>query len=213
MKPYGKIETLFERNADFSVTDRLKNPVIGEIRRWVVTEKIDGTNIRVCLTADDEVLIGGRTDKAQLNGDLVAYLTRTFTVEKMKALRRDDDPVQICLYGEGYGKGIQKGGELYRKDKGFILFDARIDDKWWLSDEAVTEMAERLDIPRVPIIGDHWKLAEIIHCVREGFDSLVAEDERPAEGIVARPVMPLYDHRFNRVIIKLKTRDYEAGKR
>lgn len=212
MKEYGKIDTLFTRDEQFRVTDQLRNPVIGEIRHWVVTEKIDGTNIRVCLTADDEVKIGGRTDKAQIPADLAEYLYRTFTPEKMKALRLGDDPDEICLYGEGYGAGIQKGGGDYRKDKGFILFDVRVNDRWWLSDEAVTDIAAKLDIPRVPILGV-WDLDAIIEYVRNGFTSTTAEMPRAAEGIVARPLMPLYDHRGNRLIIKIKTHDFTTGVR
>jgi hypothetical protein len=212
MKEYGRIDTLFARDEHFALTDQLRNPVIGELKHWVVTEKIDGTNIRVCLTAEDEVLVGGRTDRAQIPGDLAAYLYRTFTPEVMKGLRRDDDPIQICLYGEGYGAGIQKGGGLYRKDKGFILFDVRIDDRWWLSDDAVTDIAVQLDIPRAPILGS-WTLDHIVSAVREGIPSETAETARMAEGIVARPVMPLYDHRGNRLIIKLKTHDFEIAKR
>ena len=207
MKEYGKIDTLFSRDEKFRVTNQLRNPVIAEIRRWVVTEKVDGTNIRVCLTADDEVRIGGRTDKAQIPADLAEYLYREFTPEKMKALRLSDDSDEICLYGEGYGAGIQKGGGDYRKDKGFILFDVRVNDKWWLSDDAVTDIAAKLDIPRVPILGT-WDLDTIVSNVRAGMPSLVAESERMSEGIVARPLMPLYDHRGNRLIIKLKTHDF-----
>jgi hypothetical protein len=34
-----------------------------------------------------------------------------------------------------------------------------------------------------------------------------------AEGIVARPIETLFDKRMERVIIKLKTKDFIAGKR
>lgn len=45
---YPKIETLFERNPNFTVDPlKLKSPVLGCINPWEVTEKIDGTNIRV----------------------------------------------------------------------------------------------------------------------------------------------------------------------
>src|SRR3990167_4368736 len=46
---FPKIETLYERGADFSVTDVLRSPVIGTISKWLVTEKVDGTNIRIDL--------------------------------------------------------------------------------------------------------------------------------------------------------------------
>lgn len=206
MKTYPKIETMYERGEDFGITDILKRPVLATIREWVVTEKIDGTNIRVHLTEDNIVRIGGRSDNAQLPADLVEHLVTTFTPEKMSALRIDDDRVTITLYGEGYGAGIQKGGN-YRKDKGFILFDVLIGGEWWLKDDAVTEIARKLCIPRVPILG-HWSLEEIRGSVRVGIQSLAAEEVMMAEGIVARPLEPLFDARGHRLIIKLKTKDW-----
>lgn len=209
MKKYPKIETLFERGDDFKVLpNKLKNPVLGTINEWVVTEKIDGTNIRVSLTEEDEIKIGGRTDNAQIHSGLYEHLHDTFTAKKMAKLRLDTDPTEITLYGEGYGAGIQKGGG-YRPDKGFILFDARINDQWWLDDDAVTKIAETLGIPRVPIIG-HMSLGEIIDYVRNGFSSHVPQAEGVlSEGIVARTVQPLFDARGKRLIIKLKTKDFK----
>src|SRR4051812_48440231 len=99
MREYPKIETLYERGADFSVTDVLRSPVIGTISRWLVTEKVDGTNIRIDLRrgedGGDRVTFGGRTESAQLHADLVRYLQATFTVEKMALLRLDADSTPI----------------------------------------------------------------------------------------------------------------------
>lgn len=204
---YPKIETLYERDESFSVTDVLKRPVLASINPWVVTEKVDGTNIRVHLTETNEVRFGGRSDAAQLPADLLNRLHQDFTPEKMAALRLDAEPVSITLYGEGYGAGIQKGGD-YRPDKAFILFDVQIAGKFWLKDEAVTEIAEKLGIPRCPILG-HWSLAEIRERVQAGIPSIVAEGRCQMEGIVARPLEPLFDARGHRLIIKLKTKDWK----
>jgi hypothetical protein len=55
-----------------------------------------------------------------------------------------------------------------------------------------------------------------------GLDELVALVRKPfasklgtaiAEGIVARPIETLFDRRMERIIIKLKTKDFTAGKR
>lgn len=207
MITYHKIETLFDRDEKFNITGKLRNPVIGTISQWIVTEKIDGTNIRVTLTKDDQVLFGGRTDNAQIPADLIKYLIDTFTVDKMKNLRTTDELVEITLFGEGYGAGIQKGGGDYRSDKGFILFDVLINDKYWLVDDAVTEIANKLNILRVPILGI-MTLNQIKSLVEKGFDSRVSINKRLAEGIVARPITPLFDHRRNRLVIKLKTKDF-----
>ena len=55
-------------------------------------------------------------------------------------------------------------------------------------------------------------MAELITTVKVGFFSYhtVESMARMAEGIVARPIEPLYDRRGKRVIIKLKTKDFKG---
>lgn len=209
---YHKIDTLFERDERTFVVNpsRLKKPVIGTIREWEVTEKIDGTNVRVMLSREGEVVFGGRSNNAQLPADLVQYLMRTFPAERLREVFWiDGKPTAAVLYGEGYGAGIQKGG-VYRLDKAFILFDVLVDGKWWLDRAAVFDIAGKLRIDIVPLLGT-WTLGEIAENVRAGMPSAIGRC--PSEGIVARPIETLYDKRGERLIIKLKTRDFVAGKR
>lgn len=209
--PYHKIETLFERGDDFVVDPaKLKKSVLGTINLWDVTEKIDGTNIRVMLSESGDVQFGGRTDNAQLPADLPMYLFRKFPLEALKAtFWLDGKPVSATLYGEGYGAGIQKGG-TYRPDKAFALFDVLCDSKWWLDREAVDDVAAKLGTQTVPYLG-RATLDEITAKVRNGFQSLIGTGQ--AEGIVARPIETLFDKRGERIIIKLKTKDFVKGKR
>jgi len=119
-------------------------------------------------------------------------------------------PVDVVLYGEGYGAGIQKGGGLYRRDKAFILFDVLVAGKWWLDREAISAIAVNLGIDIVPYLG-RMDLARIIDTVRTPFASKIGT--AMSEGIVARPIEPLFDRHMKRIIIKLKTKDFIAGKR
>lgn len=213
MTEFHKIDTLFERDSKTFVVNPnvLKSSVLGTIREWDVTEKIDGTNIRVMLSETGEVSFGGRTDAAKIPADLIQYLIGTFQQNKLQAiLWRGGAPVQAVLYGEGYGAGIQKGGGLYQPNKGFILFDVLIYGQYWLDREAVKEIAAALDIPVVPYLG-RMTLDQIVELVRTPFFSQIGS--RYAEGIVARPIETLFDKRMKRIIIKLKTKDFVAGKR
>lgn len=214
MTEYHKIDTLFERDPASFVVDptRLKASVLGTIREWDVTEKIDGTNIRVMLSASGEVSFGGRTDAAQIPADLIQYLIRTFQQDALKTALwlNPDEPVAAVLYGEGYGPGIQKGGGLYRADKAFILYDVLINDQWWLNHEAVVDIAGKLGIDTVPYLG-RWTLDDIVQTVRLPFPSKIGT--AMAEGVVARPIETLFDKRMKRIIIKLKTKDFVAGRR
>lgn len=212
MSEYPKIQTLFERDKQTFVVDpaRIKSPVLETISSWDVTEKIDGMNIRVTLSPAGEVSFAGRTDKAQLPGDLVQHLARAFPPDKLKTLWIDDSRPEIILFGEGYGPGIQKNGGLYRADKAFILFDVLVGGKWWMNQDVVNATAQKLGIDAVPYLGRR-SLTGIIELVRVPFASLLGSAQ--AEGIVARPIETLFDRNGERIIIKLKTKDFVAGKR
>jgi ATP-dependent RNA circularization protein (DNA/RNA ligase family) len=208
---YPKIDTLFDRDERFVVDPaKLRKPLLAFISAWDVTEKIDGTNVRVILDETGEVHFGGRTQTAQLPADLIAVLVKMFPAERLKAtFWGDSSPKQVVLFGEGYGSGIQKG-RIYRADKSFILFDVLVDGKWWLDREAIGDVAAKLCIETVPYLG-RMTLEEIVELVRTPFLSKIGAGM--AEGVVARPPETLFDKRMERIIIKLKTRDFTAGRR
>ena len=211
---YPKIETLFGRDENFRVDpNQLKNPVFAMFKQWEVTEKIDGTNMRVTLIeGEDKIKVDGRTDRASIPGDLFRYMIDTFPVKAVQDMMdlKGAGWEKVVLYGEGYGAGIQKGG-CYRKDKAFRLFDVLVADKWWLDWKVVEQVAETLGIKTAPYLGS-WTFTEIIERVKVGVPSVVAKEESGqdviAEGIVARPIETLFDKRGNRVILKLKTKDF-----
>ena len=214
---YHKIETMFERDEKFNVIEnKLRNPVYGTIKTWRASEKLDGTNIRVYLTTEGETKIRGRSDNADIKGDLIDWIQKRMPVEKMKeVLWRPNkegvvEPVEIVLYGEGLGAGIQSGGH-YLKEKEFVLFDVLIGNKWWLDYDAVMGIANSFGIKHATDLGI-MTLEEIIEKVKTGMPSLFAKENTgadiEAEGIVARPLETLYDKRMNRIIIKIKSIDF-----
>ena len=205
MYKYPKIETLFKRDEKFKVTNEIRLPEFENIKKWLITEKIDGTNIRIIYTPDDKLLIRGRTDKASIPTFLLEELQNMFTVEKIKTIL--DNPIEkgLCLYGEGYGAKIQKGGGNYRPDQGFVLFDVKIGD-WWLQRNDVAEIAAKLGIDIVPTIGT-GSLIDMVTMVQKGFKSLWGDFI--AEGIVARPATELKDRGGHRIITKIKHKDFK----
>lgn len=240
--PYVEIKTLFERREDFTVnTEKLRRAEFGQIARWLVTEKIDGTNIRVSLEYDDSkcwsedmpsphprhecsewvVRIGGRTNNAQVPPFLLEYLQQTFTLDRMTSLWKPENdgeiqPYPITLYGEGYGERIQKGGGNYRAGVSFRLFDVLVGGKWWLDWANVCDIAAGLGIKTVPMVASVMLQADIVDYVRGGFASYVANEERgqlhEAEGVVARTDPYLYDKHGSPLKFKLKARDFKRGK-
>lgn len=121
-----------------------------------------------------------------------------------------DDPRDgpICLYGEGVGIGVQKGGERYGRDGVlFVLFDT------WsgmgLTRQAVEGLGLAFGIPVAPIVGS-GTLQEAAECVQRGIRSVYGDFL--AEGLVMRPRVELCDRMGRRVVAKLKTRDFPARK-
>lgn len=207
MNEYHKIQTLWLRDPDTNYKTLLEGqwakPEFEYLAdcQWIWTEKIDGTNIRVKWDGE-RVTFGGKTDNAKMHGDLVTRLTEMFPTSLMTEVF--DGPV--CLYGEGYGAGIQKSG-AYRTDKSFILFDVKAGD-WWLKWQDVQDIGTKLQCDVVPVVGQ-GALMDAIDFVRIGYNSHVAQTEMIAEGLVVRPLVDLFARNGERVIGKIKYKDFQ----
>lgn len=235
METYHKIQTLFKRHLD--------GPKKGKMIRgawttqeleflagneWEFTEKVDGTNIRVQYewdwpAGDASVRFGGRTDRAVISKPLMDYLTTTFGQDMTPSPRWDGafegSSGSVTLFGEGYGSKIQNGG-LYRTDQSFVLFDVKIAN-FWLTRDNVNDIAKKLGIDSVPVIG-YGTLHQAIDIVDSGYTfnnqgavvrygsgGLYSKwGEFEAEGIVARPVVPLFNRKGDRIITKIKAVDF-----
>jgi hypothetical protein len=207
MKEYPKINTIYKRNENGELLEgTLSMPEIEFLsnNQWLFTEKIDGTNIRV-MWDGDTVRFGGKTDKAQIPTFLLAKLQNIFVAEKLKYAFNPMDAINVCLYGEGYGAKIQKGGGNYIPDGcDFILFDVWING-WWLKWVDVVDIANKLEIKHVPVLG-YGTIQNAINLTRAGFNS--AFGHFLAEGIVLRPMVDLFARNGDRVITKIKHRDF-----
>jgi hypothetical protein len=217
---YPKIDTLFMRDdRKVIIPDQFCNPLFYHLSdlKWEATEKIDGTNIRVIVLPPEEdggmvsVEFMGREEVSEIPKRLLAKLKSLFPVEKLnEALNSGErklDSVAV-LYGEGYGVNIQKPGKRYNpKDVDFILFDVKI-GKWWLLRDNVEDIANKLGIKVVPIVG-HMTIPEAIEKVRSGFLSTESDDETlQAEGLVLKCPYGICDRSGKRIITKIKTKDF-----
>lgn len=210
MKQYHKIQTAYLRNPQTNFKTLLEGewakPEFKALKDidWVCTEKIDGTNIRIMWDGAN-VRFGGKTDNAQIPTILLSALQDTFTNDKMKEVF--PDTTDVCLYGEGYGMKIQKGGNYIPDRADFILFDVKI-GRWWLNREDVEDIANQLSIDVVPIIGV-WKLEEAINYVKEGFTSTISHNkEYIAEGLIMKPSVELFNRQGDRILSKIKYKDF-----
>jgi len=209
MKEYHKIQTVYMRDPATNHRTLLEGqyslPEFEYLKgnQWVFTEKVDGTNTRVMFNGG--LTFGGKTDNAQIPAFLVARLNEGFL--PLLPLFAEKFPEGVCFYGEGYGAKIQKGGGNYRPDQDFVLFDVKVGD-WWLQRQDVEDVAKTFGLDVVPIIGS-GTLDKMVEMTRRGFVSTWGNFT--AEGIVARPCTELKTRRGDRIITKIKHKDFEKG--
>lgn len=219
MKEYPKTETLYDRDKKtFKVNGQLRMQEFALVKTWYVTEKIHGTNIRV--QWDGQIVQFAARDSEKLEhipGDLLKYLQETFTPEKLAEAFPSADAFDntVTLYGEGCGPGIQKGGADYSKTKTFVLFDVLV-GKYWLEPVNIADVAGKLGIRMVPLLGEAMELQEIHNMCQAGFYSPLAMsngvENRIAEGVIAITVPGLMTRYGTRLKFKLKNEDFPRTK-
>lgn len=213
---YHKIDSIYRR-------DTKGNMLFGEYSRpefeylagntWVFTEKVDGTNIRLTypgtpiFRGNEHAHIYGRTDNAQIPKFLLDRLVELMRPAPFEDVFTDG---AVVLYGEGYGAKIQKGGRYLAEGCDFVLFDVKVGD-WWLRRDAVEDVADKLGLATVPILGK-GTLDDAVDMVRQGFSSARWPGVTVAEGLVMRPEVELFDRRGERVITKIKHKDFRVGR-
>jgi len=209
MKEYHKINGIFKRDrktnkfivGDYSIPefDFLKNT------QWQFTEKVDGTNIRIFWDGG-KISYGGRTSNAQIPVILYDKLNEIFQNKRMIDLFKETfKESEACIYGEGFGSRIQKGGGNYNRDGvDFVSFDIRIGE-WWLKREDVEGICLTLSLAIVPIVG-MGTLGEGMSMVKSGLKSTWGDFT--AEGIIAKPNIDILCRSSKRIITKIKHKDF-----
>jgi hypothetical protein len=237
MIKYPKIDTLYKR--EFTERDPvtgeiryLKQPkggknklIIGDyavpefesIKYWTVTEKLDGTNIRIEYISEEilsvcegmvtcvrkgRVEFGGRTDNASIPATLVRYLTEVFTAEKMEAVF--PSAKHVILFGEGVGGKINlpEGEKVspYGVGCGFVLFDAIIDG-WWLEQDKIRQIAKDLSIKSVPLL-EYCFPGEKVGDISTMASTFIWTKEQIEEFIKTKPKSLRYHHNIEGVVAR-----------
>lgn len=207
MREYHKIETIYNRDLQTKklIEGEYRNETVKFLKdnQWEFTEKIDGTNIRICWDGH-KVSFYGRTDKAQIPSQLMNRLIELFSGETNEQIFEQlFGEKEVMLIGEGYGAKIQNGGN-YRQDNDFILFDVIIGENYQPRD-VVKGISKYFNIDVVPTIMT-GKLQDGIDYVKSKPKSKIGTAD--SEGLVARPLIELQDRTGNRIIVKIKVRDF-----
>jgi hypothetical protein len=205
---YHKIKALFERDEQTkkTVEGRYGSEAVQYLANnlWQFTEKINGVNIRIYWDGH-RVNFYGRTDITEIPTTLVNRLSNLFLGEANEQLfEQKFGETEVILFGEGYGEKIQSGG-AYRNGQDFILFDVMIDGKYQQRED-VEDIAKYFGIDTVPIIFE-GTLQEAVDYVKTKPKSKIGTAD--SEGLVGRPKVELLDRNGERVITKIKVRDFK----
>jgi len=208
MTKYQKINSVFKRDPDARnkrfLLDEYSQPEIAYLADclWLGTEKIDGMNIRIGANQ-----IKGRTDNAQIPSFLYPVLTEIQNKLQI-TISQGSLPESTILYGEGYGKKIQKGEHYLPESNNFVLFDVSINEKYQPR-SSVEDVSKKLDIPIAPIYGS-YPLSEWVEITSsKKFKSSLLHPRANNEGFVLRPPVDLYNRNGDRIITKLKFKDFQ----
>jgi len=233
---YPKIKTIFERDEDhkimpLSFSSKYFSSFLN-LPMWILTEKIDGQNLRISFDGLN-FNIEGRTSKtifpANLS-DFLSNLEKKFSKNKNEIIRVISKALKnkrqkqktlsfsperpLIFFGELAGYKIQKGSKYVNNEKKniFVLFDIYV-NHYFLDFATVLNIGEILKLDCVPLV-DGYKLNTLkngIDLVESGLISTYANFI--AEGIVARPMCELRTAKGDRIIAKIKYRDFTNLKR
>lgn len=182
-----------------------------QAEKFILEEKIDGTNLQVTFFPDGTYKIGKRS--AYLHEDEDFFGAREVVAKYDDFLEKAtqnavDNQVPITWYGEMYGPGIQKRID-YGDEKRIAFFDVFAHtgyDRAWVSPEDLHTVAEGLNAPMVPVLEIVHGLTNALERERE-FQSRVSEDQ--AEGFV---IKPFHKHFFmncgSRFVFKAKSEKF-----
>lgn len=241
MNPYPSILNIFKRETSRDGRGKIKygqwtEKEFGFLANcpWIFTEKIDGTNVRIIYDGtlpDDtpmplgdtialrwdidiptKLFVAGRRHSSlpgPLFNRLSTILLPTLHDDKWRIMFGGK---RLCIYGEGFGAGMGRGGGNYNpKGVDFIAFDIWMaapnapNGGYWMGRNHTEEICTNLGISVVPIIGG-GTLWDAVREVQLGLKSRFGNFY--AEGIIAKPEVELRSNKLERIVAKIKHCDF-----
>lgn len=209
-KEYQKIGNIFKFDAKYKTIVGINEPYSSLSHLiWQGTEKIDGTNTRIYWDGH-RISWGGHTAHSQIQPNVAKYLEETFGTPEMEYLfEQIFNDMEVYIFGEAYGAGIQKGGGTYVEDGksvSFIVFDVNIDG-YDLRRKDVDDVAAKLGLMSVPVCFE-GTLEEAKAFVASHPMSTLNGGLHEMEGLVLQPRdVQLYDYKHHLIKCKCKYRD------
>lgn len=179
-----------------------------EENEWEWDLKVDGVNCRINWDGI-RVTVGGRTDDAQLNVNLIQVLQDMFPEEIMESVFGKS---QFTLFGEGIGPKIGTCGGKYSTEMSFVLFDVfsyGADHQVYLKREDMQAVATSLGISHVPSVSNLTPVEAIAYVSSKSDWATFAQypGVKDHEGLVGRPFGGFLARNGDRIAMKVKARD------
>lgn len=211
MMQYPKNNSLYKRDPKtHTFLDELSEEAFGNIKRWSVQEKIDGTNIRIHITKDEagqvSFRIKGRNEDSQIPKELNDYIYSHMMNLKIQEMK----PFTAWLFGEGCGPKIQTNGHKYSLSPTFMLFDVFMNGNW--CSRADVELCAHLFGFRTPQYFPIMTMEEAEAFVKTNPFSISSIDERIIEGVICRAYPMVLNIHHSPLMFKLKCCDFDKEK-
>lgn len=179
---------------------------------WIYKRKLDGENIRIYWDGE-QALWNGKTNRFQCSADFQNYMNNTFIEEIFEEKFGRDK--EAYIYGEKMGPKTQ-GNELGLNNDELIIFDVEINDTF-LGEENIKQVAEYFSVKSVyDYMPEEDLRDDLLNADGEPLEmgllhliDAVANNQFPKwEGIVCTPACNIKDQNGNRIIVKIKNKDY-----
>ena len=210
MTQYPKMQSLYMREDKGNKKGNLLlgqfvNDEVQIIKFWTVTEKMDGTNIRIIIDAiNKDIQIKGRTDRSNLPSFIMDYLTNLVD-SRASGLFADFEGKEVVLYGECIGNKINKN--IYKLEgQDFILFDVKVNGMW-LKIENMNEIAVKHSFKYIEILGHVFNSQDAVEYVEKDVQSKYS-DKAIIEGVVCRSSPTMLYRNGDPIYFKLKRKDF-----
>lgn len=169
---------------------------------WTFKRKLNGENIRVYWDGE-QALWNGKTDKFQCSPEFSKYMNETFLEELFEEYFGRDK--YVYLFGEHMGPKSQ-GNELGLDKSEFVLYDVFTGNSW-LGKKEIISIARIFGI-RSCYDFMNFEKEEEEGTLCELVDKVARGDFSNYEGIVATPKVECRYENGDRVIVKIKNKDY-----
>jgi Rnl2 family RNA ligase len=205
-KSYCSIENTYNvKNINFF---KSHNPNMDNVQ-YYIEEKIHGANFQVRIT-EDTITYGKRTSFLSSLENFYDHLNVVKRPEFVKLFTAcqqhiKDNPIdELVLFGEIFGQGVQKGVQ-YSDKKEILFFDIKSNGSY-VSPIVFRSMMCGFDSSDlvVPTLGIAVNLQEAVNWKNDNSSLILGIDDNVMEGIVIKPIKPMYTLQGSRVIMKSK---------